>query len=86
MARAFDAEVAAAEATENPILIEEALNRAVNRVVKWFILILVVVFDPLAVTLVIAFNAALIRNQNDKAKPNHLEIKKKKRTGVKPVL
>ena len=68
VARAFDAEVAAAEATENPILIEEALNRAVNRVVKWFILILVVVFDPLAVTLVIAFNAALIRNQNEKGK------------------
>ena len=83
VARAFDAEVAAAEATENPILIEEALNRAVNRVVKWFILILVVVFDPLAVTLVIAFNAALIRNQNDEAKPNHLEIKKEEKNGGK---
>tara|TARA_B100001093_G_scaffold108839_5_gene101138 strand:- start:7637 stop:10372 length:2736 start_codon:yes stop_codon:yes gene_type:complete len=61
VARAFDSEVAEAEATENPILIEEALTRAVNRVVKWFILILVLVFDPLAVTLVIAFNASLIR-------------------------
>ena len=57
VARAFDSEVAAAEATENPILIEEALDRAVNRVVKWFIFILVLVFDPLAVTLVVAFNA-----------------------------
>lgn len=61
VARAFDPKVAEAEATENPVLIEEALNQAVNRVVKWFILILVLVFDPLAVTLVIAFNATLIR-------------------------
>ena len=36
----------------------------VNRVVKWFILILVLVFDPLAVTLVIAYNASLLRIKN----------------------
>ena len=65
VARAFDPDVAAAEATENPVLIEEAMNQAVNRVVKWFILILVLVFDPLAVTLVIAFNASLIRKNAD---------------------
>ena len=77
VARAIDSEVAAAEATENPILIEEALDRAVNRVVKWFILILVVVFDPLAVALVIAFNASLEKKNeeeevtpSDKAKKN----------------
>ena len=58
VARAFDSEVAAAEATENPILIKEATDKAVNRVVKWFILILVLVFDPLAVTLVVAYNAS----------------------------
>ena len=61
VARAFDSEVQAAEVTENPVLIKEAMDRAVNRVVKWFILILVVVFDPLAVTLVIAYNASLLR-------------------------
>ena len=61
VARAFDAEVQEAEATENPVLIKEALDRAVNRVVKWFILLLVIVFDPLAVTLVIAYNASLMR-------------------------
>lgn len=66
VARAFDSEVQEAEATENPVLIEEALDRAVNRVVKWFILILVIVFDPLAVTLVIAYNASLLRIQNGK--------------------
>jgi hypothetical protein len=65
VARAFDSEVAAAEATENPILIKEATANAVNRVVKWFIMILVVVFDPLAVTLVIAYNASLLRKQDD---------------------
>ena len=37
VARAFDSEVAAAEATENPIIIKETMDRAVNRVVKWFI-------------------------------------------------
>ena len=46
VARAFDSEVQEAEATENPVLIKEALDRAVNRVVKWFILILVIVFRP----------------------------------------
>ena len=65
VARAFDPEVAAAEATENPLLIKEAMDRAVNRVVKWFILILVIVFDPLAVTLVIAYNASLLRKKED---------------------
>ena len=72
--RAFDPEVAAAEATENPLLIKEAMDRAVNRVVKWFILILVIVFDPLAVTLVIAYNAScsgrkrMIRNPKNRRK------------------
>ena len=61
VARAFDSDVQQAELTENPVLIKEALDRAVNRVVKWFILILVIVFDPLAVTLVIAYNASLLR-------------------------
>ena len=60
VARAFDSEVQAAEATENPVLIKEAMDDAVNRVVKWFIMILVIVFDPLAVTLVIAYNASLL--------------------------
>lgn len=61
VARAFDSSVAEAEETENPLIIEEAMAKAVNRVVKWFILILVVVFDPLAVTLIIAYNASLLK-------------------------
>ena len=64
VARAIDPSVAEAEETENPVIIEEAMAKAVNRVVKWFILLLVVVFDPLAVTLVIAYNASLLRGKN----------------------
>ncbi len=63
VARAFDSSVSEAELTENPIIIEEAMAKAVNRVVKWFILILVSVFDPLAVTLVIAYNASLLKGK-----------------------
>ena len=76
VARAFDAEVQEAEATENPVLIKEALDRAVNRVVKWFILLLVIVFDPLAVTLVIAYNASLLKIKNGDSEP--LESKEEK--------
>ena len=63
VARAFDSSVSEAELSENPIIIEEAMAKAVNRVVKWFILILVSVFDPLAVTLVIAYNASLLKGK-----------------------
>ena len=57
------------------MLIKEALDRAVN-VVKWFILILVIVFDPLAVTLVIAYNASLLRIKN--GEPEELSEKEGK--------
>jgi hypothetical protein len=67
VARAFDSSVAEAEETENPIIIEEAMSKAVNRVVKWFILILVIVFDPLAVTLVVAYNASLLKGRGQGA-------------------
>ena len=82
VARAFDSEVQAAEATENPVLIKEALDRAVNRVVKWFILILVVVFDPLAVTLVIAYNASLLRIKNGDSKEEIIEEENAGNSGV----
>jgi len=69
--------VAEAELTENPIVIEEAMTRAVNRVVKWFILILVSVFDPLAVTLVIAYNASLLKGKEPlKVNTGGSEVKK----------
>jgi hypothetical protein len=61
IARAFDSSIEEAEATGDASLIREANASGVNRVVKWFILILVLVFDPLAVTLVVAFNASLMK-------------------------
>lgn len=61
IARALDSSVEEAEATGDPILAREAMSDAVSRVVKWFILVLVLVFDPLAVTLVVAYNASLLR-------------------------
>ena len=61
IARAFDSSIEKAEATGDATLIREATTSGVNRVVKWFILILVLVFDPLAVTLVVAFNASLMK-------------------------
>lgn len=81
VARAFDPEVARAEATENPILIKEAMDRAVNRVVKWFILILVIVFDPLAVTLVIAYNASLLRKKDEVGSLQEPELEQSAKAG-----
>tara|TARA_B100001094_G_scaffold289230_1_gene306019 strand:- start:1490 stop:4312 length:2823 start_codon:yes stop_codon:yes gene_type:complete len=61
IASAFDSSIEEAEATGDATLIREATASGVNHVVKWFILILVLVFDPLAVTLVVAFNASLMK-------------------------
>jgi hypothetical protein len=63
IARAFDSSIEEAEATGDATLIREATASGVNQVVKWFILILVLVFDPLAVTLVVAFNASLLKGR-----------------------
>ena len=67
------------------MLIKEALDRAVNRVVKWFILILVLVFDPLAVTLVIAYNASLLRIKKGESEevPNEEASNEKKERGLR---
>lgn len=40
--------------------IAKAIGTDLNTIVKWFILILVIVFDPLAVGLVLAFNIATV--------------------------
>lgn len=39
--------------------ISEITNQPINRVVNWFALLIIFVFDPLAIALVIAFNVAL---------------------------
>lgn len=41
--------------------VAEAMNVDLNTVVKWFILILICVFDPLAVALVLAYNVAMAK-------------------------
>jgi len=43
--------------------VAEAFNVPLNTVVKFFIFIIVIVFDPLAVALIIAFNGLLISNK-----------------------
>ena len=55
-----------------PILyVAEAFDSDVNSVVKYLILILIFVFDPLAVTLVIATNVAFMkREEENKVKSN----------------
>jgi hypothetical protein len=48
----------------------EATGKPMNTIVNWFALLIIFVFDPLAVTLVIAFNTAMKidRGDNDKKK------------------
>jgi hypothetical protein len=48
--------------------IAEAFNLPINSVVKFFIFLLIFVFDPLAVTLIIAFNTALGEDRKNKTK------------------
>jgi hypothetical protein len=48
--------------------IAEAFDLPINSVVKFFIFLLIFVFDPMAVTLLIAFNTALEQDRNKKPK------------------
>ena len=43
--------------------IAENLNRPINEVVKWFILAIVLVFDPLAVALVLSYNTIVFNKE-----------------------
>jgi hypothetical protein len=45
--------------------VAEAFNVPLNDVVKFFILIIVLVFDPLAVALIIAFNGLIMKRKED---------------------
>ena len=47
--------------------VAEAFNVPLNDVVKFFILIIVLVFDPLAVALIIAFNGLLMRRKEEES-------------------
>jgi hypothetical protein len=45
--------------------VAEAFNIPLNDVVKFFILLIVLVFDPLAVALIIAFNGLIMKGKNE---------------------
>ena len=53
--------------------IAEATGKPMNTIVNWFALFIVFVFDPLAVTLVIAFNTAMKVDKGDKDKKKVVE-------------
>lgn len=56
--------------------IAEAFNVPIETVVKWFILFIVIVFDPLAVCLVLAYNIASNRKPNETIVEKVVEIEK----------
>jgi len=59
------------------IYLARTFGTDIDTVVKFFIFILIFVFDPLAVMLVIAYNQALIlRNEEKKSSQGHAEFKK----------
>ena len=55
------------------IYLARAFNTDIDTVVKFFIFILIFVFDPLAVMLIVAYNQVLLENQPKKI------VKKKKK-------
>jgi hypothetical protein len=50
--------------------VAEAFNVPLNDVVKFFILIIVLVFDPLAVALIIAFNGLIMKRKDEEDEPH----------------
>jgi len=53
--------------------VAEAFNVPLNDVVKFFILIIVLVFDPLAVALIIAFNGLIMRRKEEVVPQNEVK-------------
>lgn len=45
--------------------VAEAFNMELNTIVKWFISILIAVFDPLAICLLLAYNTAVYRKEEE---------------------
>jgi cell division protein FtsL len=58
--------------------IAEAFNVEIETVVKWFILVIVAVFDPLAVCLLLAYNIAANKKFNEKEFETIKEVVKEK--------
>ena len=66
VARAFDRSGKESQLGESSTV----WKKSVENLVKWFILVIVLVFDPLAVTLVIAYNAILLRGIGKDSMPS----------------
>ena len=62
----FEEQIQAARETGDAATLWAAEKEAMDSVVKWFIRLIVMVFDPLAVTLVVTFNMALLRDAVEK--------------------
>jgi hypothetical protein len=65
--------------------VAEAFNVPLNDVVKFFILIIVLVFDPLAVALIIAFNGLIMKRKEDGESHKEYEVygdKEKQREAI----
>ena len=55
------------------IYIARSFDLPLDTVVKWFVLIIVVVFDPLAISLILAYNSIVVREQRNKGPPDGWE-------------
>jgi hypothetical protein len=53
--------------------VAEAFGVELNSVVKFFIILIVIVFDPLAIALIIAFNQLVMRGKDDESTPEDLK-------------
>ena len=60
------------------VYLARTFNTDIDTVVKFFIFILIFVFDPLAVMLVVAYNQVLLENEPIKVIPKKKSIEKKK--------
>ena len=73
--------------------VSEAFGLELNSTVKWFIVLIIVVFDPLAVCLILAYNVALFSDKKEevivtppKEDPLPIEPEKKPEPTVVPVV
>ena len=68
------------------IYLARAFNTDIDTVVKFFIFILIFVFDPLAVMLIVAYNQVLLENQPKKIVKKKKKITKIKKPTKKPII
>jgi len=61
------------------IYLARTFNTDIDTVVKFFIFILIFVFDPMAVVLVIAYNIAMVHRAEHHLPPENIEPRKKKK-------